>query len=301
MFSNKLRRNRLRLSDLIDLMTSRYLDIQDIESVCLTLGPYRNLTTLIASVLFLHPNCQVLNHAGSRIYGNRQIDFLWDFNKDKLDRFIQFAIKISGKGERGNLGGSITYSHAFDSMHKMKETFAKTNLPLIKKQIKCLFWKESQSTSNLIRERQVDLASIFEIEDRLRFLLPIRHPLDCAVSNLNTGHVNRFRGLNRNSSIFEVAHAILDEIFWFADLKKRFANRFFYFFEHEISREMLVDLAGFLQLEPNEVWIANALSVMKIKSGYNHDSKLLRFYRDYINDKSSRFPDLSKGLLSFIE
>ena len=97
-----------------------------------------------------------------------------------------------------------------------------------------------------------------------------------------------------------VVQAVLDEIFWFADLKKKFPNRFFYFFEHEISQEMIVNLAEFLQLDPNEVWIANALSVMKIKSGYNHDSKLLRFYRDYVNDKGSRFPDLSKGLLFFI-
>ena len=98
-----------------------------------------------------------------------------------------------------------------------------------------------------------------------------------------------------------VVQAVLDEIFWFADLKKRFPNRFFYFFEHEISQEMLVNLAEFLQLDPNEAWITNALSVMNIKSGYNHDSKLLRFYRDYVCDKGSRFPDLSKGLLFFIE
>ena len=77
---------RVRLNDVIDLRESRYLDIQDIESVCLTLGPYRNLTTLTASVLYLHPNCQVLNHAGNRIYGKRKIDFLWDCDKDILDR-----------------------------------------------------------------------------------------------------------------------------------------------------------------------------------------------------------------------
>lgn len=298
---NKLRQFRLRLSNVIDLMTSRYLDIQDIKSVCLTLGPYRNLTTLTASVLFLHPNCQVLNHAGKRIFGNRQIDFLQNYNRDKLDRFIQYAIKISGKGQRGPMGGSITYSHAFDSEYKMKEIYAKTGPEMIKKQIKCLFWKEPLRTSNLIRKRRVDLANIFEREDRLRFLLPIRHPLDCAVSNLNTGQVDIFRGLNKDSSIFEVVQAILDEIFWFADLKKKFPNRFFYFFEHEISHEMIVNLAEFLQLDPNEAWIANTLSAMKIKSGYSHDSKLLRFYRDYVCHKGPRSPDMSKGLLVFIE
>ena len=292
---------RLRLNDAIDLRESRYLDIQDIESVCLTLGPYRNLTTLTASVLYLHPNCQVLNHAGSRIFGNRKIDFLWDCDKDIFDRFVQFAIKISEKGQRGDRGGSITYSHAFDSKYKLRETSANCGPEMIKKQIKCLYWKESLRTSNLIRERRVDFASIFEREDRLRFLLPIRHPLDCAVSNLKTGHVKIFRGLNKNSSNFEVVQAVLDEIFWFANLKNEFPNRFFYYFEHKISHTTLVDIAKFLQLNPDKAWIDSALSVMKINPGYDHDSNLLRLYRDYVIYKGSRFPELSKRLLAFIQ
>ena len=296
----RIKRLRVRLSDAVDLRDSRNLDISDIKSVCLALGPYRNLTTLTASILFLHPNCQVLNHAGRRVYGNREIDFLWDYNKEKLDRFVQFAIKISGKGQRGPLGGSITYSHAFDSIHNVKGIYEKSGSGMIKKQIKCLFWKESLRTSNAIRERNVDLAGIFKSDERLRFLLPIRHPLDCAVSNLKTGHVRIFRGLTKDSSIFEVAKAILDEIFWFADLKKEFPGRFFYYLEREISRDMLVHLAKFLLLDPDETWVSNALSAMKIKPGYDHDSKLIDFYRDYVVDKGSRFPELSKSLLAFL-
>lgn len=299
----QLKKNKLKLqlSDIVDLWTSQYLDIKDVESVCLALGPYRNLTTLTASVLFLHPDCQVLNHAGSRIFNNKKINFLSNFNKRKFNRFIQFAIKISGKGQRGGLGGSITYSHAFDSKYETKEKYIKTGLKLTKKKIKCLFWKESHSTSNLIHKQQVDLANIFEKDDRLRFLLPIRNPLDCATSNLKTGHVINFEGLNKNSSSFEVVQAVLDEIFWFAELKEKFPNRFFYYFENKISRNMLVNLAKFLQLNQNEAWIENALSIMKINSGYDHDSELLQFYRDYISSKDGRFPELSKDLLSFID
>ena len=62
---------------------------------------------------------------------------------------------------------------------------------------------------------------------------------------------------------------------------------------------MLVNLATFLQLDPNEAWLANALSVMKTKPSYEHDSKLLTFYRDYVANKFSRFPALSDGLLLF--
>ncbi len=295
-----LRQFKFGLSDTIDLRISQYLDIQGIRSVCLTLGPYRNLTTLTASVLFLHPSCQVLNHAGGRIFGNRKVDFLWDYNKDTFDRFIQFAVKISGTGQRGYVGGSITYSHAFSQKHEMSKIFKSTGLMMTKKQIKCLFWKESLRTSNMIRGRQVDLASFFRQDDRLRFLMPIRHPLDCAASNLKTHHIHLFQGLQNPFSMSETVRAVLDEIFWFANLKKEFPHRFFYFFEHQLSRTMLIDLAEFMQIDKDEDWISNALSAMKIKSDYQHDSKTIQFYKDYVTDNGSNFPELSEGLMSFI-
>lgn len=297
--THNFRRKYVGLADRLDLMASRSLDIKDCESVCLTLGPYRNLTTLTAATLFLHPNCQVLNHAGTRIYGNKQVDFLSDFSEEKLDRFVRFAIKISGKGQYGGLGGSITYSHAFDRRSKMKETYADTGSELTKKQIKCLFWKESLLTSNLIREKQVDLRSIFEKDGRVRFLLPIRNPIDCAISNLKTGHVRQFRGLSTDSSVFEAVQAILDEIHWFASYEENRPDRFFHYSAHAISRQMLVDLATFLALDPDESWLSNALSVMVTRPSYEHDRELLAFYRDAVADKFSQFPAFAEELLAF--
>ncbi len=289
------------LTDVIDLRKSRRHDIRDIESVCLALGPYRNLTTLTATTLFLHPNCQVLNHAGQRIYGNKQVDFLQDFSEEKLDRFLRFAIQISGAGDRGDIGGSILHSHAFDSRYRTKEICEKAGVAARKERIKSLFWKESLRTSKVIRERRVDLGDIFEKEARLRFLLPIRNPMDCAVSNLKTGHVNRFPGLSNSSPTQEVVQAILDEIFWFAKLRSEFPDRFHYFFEYEISSAMLADLARFLQLDPDETWIDNALATMKINPGYEHDDSLASFYLDYVNSEGARFPELSTGLRAFVD
>ena len=299
--ADKLRQCRVRLTDPISLMASNSLDIQEIESVCLALGPYRNLTTLTASILFLHPNCQVLNHAGARIHGNRKVDFLSDYTRDNFDRFVRFAVRISGRGQSGRLGGSILHSHAFARRDEIKEAFRKTGLPKVKQKIKCLFWKESLRTSNLIREKQVDLARILGREERLCFLMPIRNPLDCAVSNLRTGHVNLFRGLGGEPSVQDVTHAILDEIFWFADFQKTFPDRFFCFFEHQISRTMLIDLAEFLKLDADETWISNTLSVMNSKKTYDHDGDLIAFYRDSVKAKGGRFPELSRGLLGFLE
>lgn len=295
----KFTRYKIAMTDVLDLRRSRQQDIRDIESVCLALGPYRNLTTLTASTLFLHPNCQVLNHAGKRIYGHKHVDFLQEFSKEKLDRFLQFALQISATGYRGDMGGSLTHSHAFDSKYKTREIVAQAGVGARKTRIKSLFWKESLRTSTVIRERRVDLGGIFETEARLRFLMPIRNPMDCALSNLKTGHVNRFPGLDRSSPTQEVVQAILDEIFWFANLRREYPGRFHYFFEYAISRTMLADLAGFLRLEPGETWIANALAAMKINPGYDHDEALVRFYRDYVKNKGASFPELAEGLQVF--
>ena len=289
----------LKLSDEINMIMARSIDITECKSVCIALGPRGNLTTLTAATLFLHPDCQVLNHAGSRIYGNKQIDFLSDYSEERFKRFIQFAIRIS-QGHRRKSGGSILYSHAFDSRYKTKELYERTGEGLVKEHIRCLFWKESHRTSNLIREKHIDLGDIFKRNDKLRFLQPVRNPMDCAISNLkNNGHMRMFTGLSRNTSVIEVTQAILDEVYWFGELKELYPDRFFYYFEHEISREMLIKLATFLQLEPNEAWLSNALSVMKTKPSYEHDGKLLTLYRDYIANKFSPLPALSEGLYRF--
>ena len=289
------------LEDRIDLFASRRIDIGDVRSVCLTLGPYRNLTTLTASVLFLHPDCQVLNHAGSRIFGRKQLDFLSDYSAARLDRFIQYAIRISVKGKRGDHGGSITHSHAFDGQHGMKELFERSGGKMVKPRIRCLFWKESLRTSNLIRRERIDLGAIFEREPRLRFLMPVRHPLDCAVSNKKTGHTQVFDGLSPGASTAEVAGAILDEFRWFADLAARYPDRFFRFFEHSISREMLVRLAVFLELEPLDAWLDASEAAMKFKPGYEHEPELIDFYRSAVAERFENHPKWSAALLRFVD
>lgn len=289
------------IEDRVDLRASRSIDVSDCRSVCLTLGPYRNLTTLTASTLFLHPHCQVLNHASDRIFGRRSIDFLADYSAQRLDRFVQYAIRISTKGGRGDRGGSITHSHAFDAEHGMKDLFESAGGELQKPSVHCLFWKESLRTSNRIRSERIDLGGIFAIEPRLRFLLPIRNPLDCAVSNLKTGHVAIFENLAPDASQAAVVDAILDEILWFADLRAQNPDRFFRYYEHSVTREMLVRLALFLELEPLESWLDAALAAMNLKPGYDHAPELVESYRQGVVDRFTDHPDMAAELLRFIE
>ncbi len=286
---------------LADIEASRGVNISQCETVCLTLGPYRNLTTLTAATLFLHPHCQVLNHAGIRVYASPQLDFFQEFTPAKMDRFLRYAIHISASGERGYMGGSILHSHAFDDEHAMKAIFASTGEKPVKPVIRSLFWKESLLTANHIRALKVDFAHLFSQEARLRFMLPIRNPLDCAMSNLKTEHVRHFEGLSSEPNAREVIQAVLEEIFWVAELRERFPTRFFWYFEHTIDATMLRQMAAFLKLEAGEAWLKAALAAMDIKKGYVHSAADLEWYRHILVRQLSRFPALTTQLLRFAD
>ncbi|MEX1136277.1 MAG: hypothetical protein WEB89_05210 [Balneolales bacterium] len=285
---------------LADLQASRNIHIEDCNRVCLALGPYRNLTTLTASALFLHPNCQVLNHARDRIFNAPDINFLSSYSQVRFNNFIKYAILISGKGERGKHGGSITFSHAFDPQHEMADIFQKTGLNLIKNKINCLFWKESLTISNHIRDHLENLETMLYQEQRLVFLLPIRNPLDCAISNLHSGHASRFRIENSQQSIHTCILAILDEINWFLSHQEKYSDRFFHYFAHTIDKDMLKTLANFLILSHDEEWIANALRVMVVKSSYEHEDSILQFYRKSVEIIFAGKPWAQQQLLKFI-
>jgi hypothetical protein len=285
---------------LADIKASQAVDISQCETVCLALGPYRNLTTLTAATLFLHPHCQVLNHAGMRVYASPSLDFFLDYSVEKFERFMRYAVYISAQGERGDYGGSIVHSHAFDQGHAMKELFESTGGTVVKPQIKSLFWKESLLTSNHIREKQVDFVQLFAREKRLRFLQPVRNPMDCAVSNLKSVHVKKFPGISENPDLRETTQAVLEEIYWVADLKERFPDRFFLYFEHSIDSELLKRLAAFLKLDASPEWMEKAMAAMEIKKGYAHDASLLAWYREHVGTRFARFPALREQLLRFL-
>lgn len=214
-----------------DLLRSRGISTQQVKTVCLALGPYRNLTTLTASILFLHPVCQVLNHGGQRILDDRRLDWIADYGQASFEKFLRYAIYISKGGARGHHGGSIVHSHAFDEKYKTSSIFKETALGLVKERIECLFWKESLRISNHIKTHNVNVLRLLEAEPRLRFLMPIRNPLDCAKSNILTGHADLFGSRSEQVSEEEVLDLVLDEILRFKQMESAAPDRFFHYFE----------------------------------------------------------------------
>jgi hypothetical protein len=282
-----------------DLLRSRNISIDSLRTVCLALGPYRNLTTFTAAILFLHRNCQVLNHAGQRIFHDDRLDFIKEYSDERFARFCRYALNISRTGRRGEYGGSITHSHAFKATDRMAAVFKEASLPLNKKEITALFWKESLRTSNHIRENNVCLDKLFTHNKKVRFLLPIRNPLDCAWSNKKTGHVGIFEGLDTSSPMEQVCAAILDEYLWFKILESRNPDRFACFFEYEPCKDVLVRIATFLELVPEKDWLANASKAFEIKAGYTHPESLVTFFRNGVDKRFSSYPDFAEKLLRF--
>ena len=275
-----------RIEKAHDLRVSADVRTDSLKTVCLTLGPYRNLTTLTASVVFLHPRCQVLNHAGGRVFGD-----------ERFQTFLRYALHACTKGRRGSHGGSIKHSHAVVERSDMAEAIAGM---APKEEVTCLLWKESLRTSNHIRHCGVDLADVLAKNEALRFLMPVRHPLDCAVSNIRKGHVRHFDGLTAGADTETTVAAILDEFVWFRSLQQRHSERFFHYVAHDEPRQVLARLATFLQLEAEQEWLEAGTEAFQVSSQYDHSTDLVGHYRRLVEEKFGSDPEFAQDLLGFV-
>jgi hypothetical protein len=282
------------------LLDAASISVTEMRSVCLLLGPYRNLTTLTASLLFLHPRVQVFNHAAPRILNDPQLDFLRFEDADVMERFQRFAIHASQGGARGSHGGSITLSHAFVDHPEIANTYrARFGAALVKPEIQSVVWKESLTTANHLRSHRVDIDALLRRLPQLRFLLPVRHPLDCAVSNQKTGLACDLPGISPAATLEQITEAILLEFAWVAALAERHPDRFFVFYEHTLTEDILRELAYFLQIEAPMTWLSDCRIALQLKPGYAHSAALTSYYRSRVE---AHFPEpspLRQSLLAF--
>lgn len=281
-------------------MDTTQVDPDQIRSVCLALGPYRNLTTLTAGLLSLHPACQVLNHAGVQILPDPERNFLAGCTPTRMRAFLATALALSAGGERGQRGGTITKSHAFDPRHPMGRLYrARYGEATVKDAPTCLFWKESLHTSNFLRRNQVDVGALLAAEPRLRFLMPVRHPLDCALSNRRTDHTRYFGDLDPKAEVPEVVDAVLDHLRWTADLERAHPGRVFLYTARGFGASTLRDLAAFLGIEAEARWIEDALEAFRLEPGYDHPAEHVARYEALVHERFAEHPHLRAELLAF--
>ena len=244
-------------------------------NLCLILGPYRNLTTLSSACLNFHPNIGVLNHS-YYFNENNDTNFLLDFSDKKMNVFMSKSINIiSNNISKPGYGGSILYSHAFKNYSNIEELYKK-RFGNSKKDIKTLVWKESHKNTNLIKP---NILSILNRYDNIKFLLPIRNPIDCAISNMK-GYFRNFD--EPNDSILFVLKQIINMHSWFLNLEKEYPDNFHHYFQNDEAVDVFTKIADFINVNSPECWVDDVKKVYKIKAKDKHDIKLVKKYYSFI-------------------
>ncbi len=257
------------------------------------LGPYRNLTTLTAATLALHPSVQVMNHGLDRLTSRPECNFFQNPDDKVLENFLSEALHESEAGTRGDFGGSITLSHAYDHSAMRNAHEARYGKQLVKTHPRCLLLKDSARFQNRIMRLQ-DLSAFLKQFERMQFMLPIRDPLDCAASNMKTGKLE-FLGAPRHSSLDEALNAVLSYLGWALDLADSFPTRVLWFTERDSRPLMFNRWADFLRIESDQRWIRDAESVYRI-SPRVHDSEIRKAADVRIRTKLAAWPAVIDSL-----
>jgi hypothetical protein len=281
-----------RLRRPVHIYRSLRLDLDAVNTLCVTLGPNRNLTTLTASLVALHPQCQVLNHAWGR--QREQAEALFEEpGGHRYERFVRMAVARSQGGRRGRYGGSVTHSHAF-KRPAMREAYERRyGKAVIKEDIRCVYWKSAKQVTRYVREHGIDLAEVAEREPRLRFMMPLRNPLDCALSNYRKGHHRHFPQL-AGGPVEPVIDFMTELVGWFLDLRREHPSAFFGFLESEWGRPMLERLASFLRVDTDEIWMRDVLRSQPRGTAYDYDPAHLKVYAESLRTHLHGHPEIQR-------
>jgi hypothetical protein len=277
--------------------------VDDLRTVGIFVGPYRNLTTLTASVLALHPQCQVLNHGGKRLL-TKSCDFIADYSDERLALFCRSALQASATGKNGDFGGSIVYSHAFKS-EQLRNLYAERfGTTLLKEHPTSLVWKESQFVTSRIRNPpysggHLPPAELALAAPKLRFLLPVRNPLDCARSNVRRGLAQRLPGKAHDAG--SVLRWILQTVAWFARLARENPAQFLMFYEDDPPEMIAGAVQIFLELDDDAQWqraFASAFTVQGRKPV--HGPPMYTIFEQQVARRLADFPEVAARLRAIV-
>lgn len=266
------------------------------RQLAIFLGPYRNLSTLTAAVLAMHPQIQVLNHGAERFWkdGDR-LDFLAHPDAATFGRFMDEGWALSGGGQQGVLGGSILFSHAFED-EKMQALYrARYGETMHKPDASWMVWKESMRVQHRLMRAPGLFEQLCSAFPDLRFILPLRNALDCAVSNQRTQHAATM-GIGPGAGLDVVLDGVLSAFAWGLEQRDRHPDRVFAFTQAEAPREVFTRLAAFLGVEPEPRWLEDVDAGFVVRTSYRYDPALLAPSRKRTLDRLGRWPEIAEAV-----
>ena len=245
------------------------------NTICLTTVASRNLTTLFVSCCMLHPQIQTLNHCPS-MNESPKTDWLKDYSNEKINNFIN-RVKHINKHEINvdRDGGVIVTDHAFKGY--IKEAFEKRYTTLIKEDMKSIVWKDSPRNTKLLMNQNIE--ELIKKNDKLRFILIIRNPMDTAKSSSNPGYNIRYRDPSKE----EILTELFERYEWFFENEKKDPKHFMHFFQDEVSDELLERIEGFLMVDRDDRWRDDFKKSWVLKVSYDHASEFKELYKSLID------------------
>jgi hypothetical protein len=247
-----------------------------VKSICILTVAVRSLSTLFSSACMLHPNITILNHY-PLINTNNKTNFLLDYSDKKVKNFIQTVDDINrNETHVPSKGGVITVSHAFKKGN-MSEVFYERYSKAEKENVRSIIWKDGSRNMSVIKK--INVESVISKNKRIKFLMIIRNPMDCATSNSKPGYNQNFRKKDK----FSILEELFERYNWSFKMEKKYPNNFFHFFEHEIGNDLLDNIQDFLKVPRDNQWREDFKKVWVILSKYNHENKFKNLYRQLIN------------------
>ena len=268
---------------------------KSIDHIIVALGPYRNLTTMTAAIFALHPNAIVLNHAGAPILPRQSLNWIRNPEPKTLARFVRAAVRLCQDGQPG-IGGSVLSSHAFDDAEVRAAYQKRFHEKVIKDSVSVLYWKESMHVTNYL----ISCQSIHDALNSLpsiKFLVPVRNPIDCANSNITKGYWQTLANEPRKDKVLD---RIIELYSWIWSVKADYKDRFLFLWEHEPAEANLRALARFANLSYDPVWISDVMKTLSVRKRQQTSEEIEEFERCVLR-RTTGGSELQRQLLRFVQ
>lgn len=269
-----------------------------ITAVVLPLGPYRNLTTMTAALFALHPQAVVLNHAADRVFASRHDPFDAP-SPERWRAFKAVALRLLRHGRKSSYGGNVLLSHAFRGRPIAAVYADRFGDVLAKPAATTLFWKDSMRFQNRFEAGDPRIDDFIAAVPGAVFIFPVRNPMDCARSNLATGHVRHL--VPKDRSNFDAAlRRVLEALRWFRARERADPARFWSFTEAELGGDFFVRFAAFARLPADPAWLADAPRAVEIARRSEHKPGRPQLYARLVAELFADDPDMRARLERFI-
>jgi hypothetical protein len=243
----------------------------------------------------MHPAAQVLNHSYNTVI-TKKTNFIANASNGVVNAFVRRAIVISAMRRVELLGehlagGSILDSHSFLNHPDVKQAYEnRFGSELVKQAFRILVWKESGRLTDYLMNHQDWFMNLLDQQPRIKFILPIRHPIDCAISNFRLRY-HRARSFERrllydgipNDSVEGMLEFIVRSHAWNLRNAASYPDRFFVFTQTDIDREFFPRLAQFLDMSADSTWIRDCVKISEFKESYPRDDELVARYIELLD------------------